>query len=254
MKPLFGMDIYDDAAFYDVEFAGRDHDIPFYLRQAQLAGGPVLDVGCGTGRITLPLARAGIDMAGLDISRPMLDRAQQKAQAEGLQLAWLEQDCRAIQVEPVFALIFSATNAMQHLHDLDSVLAFLVTARQGLRPGGMLLLDVFNPDVAKLSRGPEARYLHKRFVDARGREIRVEVATHYEPLTQILAFTLFYLHGADELRTKSVRMRCFFPEELLALCHMAGLEVVHRYGAYDESPFKGDSAKQILFCRAKETP
>jgi len=251
MKPLYGMEIYDDAAFYDVEFADRDHDIAFYLRQAQLAGGPVLDVGCGTGRITLPLARAGIDMAGLDVSRPMLERAQQKAQAEGLQLAWLEQDCRAIEVEPVFALIFSATNAMQHLHDLDSVLAFLTTARQGLRPGGMLLLDVFNPDVAKLCRGPELRYVHKTFADAQGREIRVEVATQYEPATQILAFTLFYLQGADEIRTKSVRMRCFFPEELLALCRMAGFDVVHRYGAYDESPFKGDSAKQILFCRAK---
>jgi hypothetical protein len=111
---------------------------------------------------------------------------------------------------------------------------------------------VFNPDVAKLCRGPELRYVHKTFADAQGREIRVEVATQYEPATQILAFTLFYLQGADEIRTKSVRMRCFFPEELLALCRMAGFDVVHRYGAYDESPFKGDSAKQILFCRAKE--
>ncbi|HEX7816135.1 class I SAM-dependent methyltransferase [Dyella sp.] len=252
MKPLYGMDIYDDAAFYDREFATRDHDVPFFLKQAQLAGGPVLEVACGTGRITLPLARAGIDVAGLDVSRPMLERAQQKSQAEGLSLAWLEQDCRHIEVEPVFALVFSATNAMQHLHDVESALAFLTSARKALRPGGILLLDVANPDVARLARPAGTRYVHKTFVDDRGREVRVELATHYEAASQILAFTLHYLVGDVQLRTKSVRMRCYFPEEMLALCRCAGLDVVRRLGNYDESPFVDGSPKQLLFCRAAE--
>ena len=71
-------------------FASRDAEIPFFVKQAQLAGGPVLEVACGTGRITLPIARAGLDVTGLDVSRPMLELARRKAEAERLRVAWVE--------------------------------------------------------------------------------------------------------------------------------------------------------------------
>ncbi|RUL75419.1 class I SAM-dependent methyltransferase [Dyella choica] len=250
MKPLDCMDVYADAAFYDQEFATRSHDIPFFVRQAKQADGPVLEVACGTGRITLPIAREGIGITGLDVSRPMLELAERKAQAERLAVTWLEQDCRDIRVDQPFSLIFSATNAMQHLQDLDSVQAFFGSVRGALRADGLLVLDVFNPDIAKLSRPASQRYLHKTMADDQGRELRVETASHYEPATQVLVFTLFYMRGAQSLRTKQVRMRCFFPEELLALCRLGGLEVVHRYGDYDEQTFSATSPKQILLCRA----
>jgi SAM-dependent methyltransferase len=249
MKPLAGMDVYDDAEFYDQEFADRGHEIPFYLKHAKLTGGPVLEVACGTGRITLPMARAGIEVVGLDVSRPMLERARRKAEAEHLAVTWLEQDCRHIQVAQTFALIFSATNAMQHLHDLNSVNAFLTSAKQALRPGGTLILDVFNPNPAKLTRTAATRYHHKTIVDADGNEIRVEASSEYHSATQILGFTLFYLRAGELTRTKQVQMRCFFPEELMGLCHFNGLEVVQRFGNYDETPFGNNSPKQILLCR-----
>ena len=121
MKAPDCMDIYEDAEFYDQEFAERGREIPFFLKQAKSAGGPVLEVACGTGRITLPIARAGIEITGLDISRPMLERARHKAKVEHLVVTWFERDCRLINMDQAFVLIFSATNAMQHLHDLDSV-------------------------------------------------------------------------------------------------------------------------------------
>lgn len=124
MKPLDCLDVYADAEFYELEFATRGHEIPFFLQQAELSKGPVLEVACGTGRITLPIARAGIEITGLDVSRPMLDLARRKAEAENLAVTWIEQDCRQINCAQSFALIFSATNAMQHLCDLDSVNAF----------------------------------------------------------------------------------------------------------------------------------
>jgi ubiquinone/menaquinone biosynthesis C-methylase UbiE len=250
MKPLTGMDVYADAVFYDQEFATRRHDIPFFVRHAKQANGPVLEVACGTGRITLPIAREGIDVTGLDISRPMLERAARKAQAERLTVRWLEQDCRDMRVDQPFALIFSATNAMQHLEDVDSIQAFFGSVRRALRPDGMVILDVFNPDMAKLLRPASQRYLHKTLLDGEGRELRVEAASHYEPAHQVLVFELFYMDGAQCLRTKHVRMRCFFPEELLALCRLGGLDVIHRYGDYDEQAFSATSPKQILLCRA----
>src|SRR5579862_1306178 len=144
MKPLDCLDVYADAEFYEQEFATRGHEIPFFLQQAELSKGPVLEVACGTGRITLPIARAGIEITGLDVSRPMLDLARRKAEAENLAVAWIEQDCRQINCAQSFPLIFSATNAMQHLCDLDSVNAFLTSARHALRPSGTLIIDVFN--------------------------------------------------------------------------------------------------------------
>lgn len=248
MKSMDCMDVYKDAEFYDLEFADREHEIPFFLKQAKEVGGPVLEVGCGTGRITLPIARAGIEIAGLDISRPMLRRARQKAKAARLAISLLEQDCRQIKAGRKYALIFSATNAMQHLLDLDSVNAFLTSAKRALRPGGTLILDVFNPNPAKLARTAATRYLHKTIRDAAGGEIRVEATTQYNAAEQILRLTLYYLRKGKLTRTKKVNLRCFYPEELSAICHFNGLKVVQRFGNYDETPFVSDSPKQILVC------
>jgi ubiquinone/menaquinone biosynthesis C-methylase UbiE len=250
MRPLDGMDIYDDAEFYEQEFAHRDHEIQFYLKQARRAGGPVLEVACGTGRLTLPIARAGLDATGLDVSRPMLEIARRKAAAEHLPITWVEQDCRCIALDRRFTLVFSATNAMQHLHDLDSVNGFLTSARMALERNGTLILDVFNPNPAKLARTAATRYLHKTIVTAAGDALRVEAVSEYHPAEQILSFSLFYLRNGKEVRTKRVNMRCFFPEELLAICRFNRLEVLQRHGDYDKTPFANNSPKQILLCRA----
>lgn len=249
MKPLDCLELYEDAGFYDAEFSARCTEIPFYRRQAQVCGGAVLEVACGTGRLTLPLARDGIDVTGLDVSRPMLELARRNTAAEGLQIEWLEQDCRDIRHPRRFALVFSATNAMQHLLDWESVCAFLQSAQRVLQPDGQLILDVFNPNPTKLARTAATRYLHKIVVGPDGEPIRVEAASHYRSDRQVLHFDLFYLKNGQVLRTKQVNMRCFFPEELLALCRSNGLEVVRRFGDYDESPFGSESPKQLLICR-----
>lgn len=254
MRPLADMEVYDDAQFYDLEFATRCHDAAFFAEQAKRAEGPVLEIACGTGRITLPIARAGIEITGLDVTRPMLDLARRKSEAERLHVTWLEQDCRAIHTERRFSLVFSATNAMQHLHDLESVNAFLRSARGGLAPGGTLVLDVFNPDIGKLARAPGSRYHHKSMVDEKGNEIRIEATSQYDAANQVLRFMLYYLRDDELLRTKKVSMRCFFPEELLLLCQSNGLEIVRRFGDYDGSAFAAGSPKQILFCRIADLP
>jgi SAM-dependent methyltransferase len=252
MRSLDCLDLYEDAEFYDVEFASRELEIPFYRKYAAQARGAVLEVACGTGRLTFPIARDGVDVAGLDVSRPMVERAHAKSAAEGLKVEWFEQDCRNMCLPKTYALIFSATNAMQHLLDVDSVCAFLRSARRALAPGGQLIIDVFHPDFAKLARPVAERYVHKTIKASDGKEIRVEVASEYHAASQVLHFDLFYLQEGEMLRTKHVNMRCFFPEELLALCRWNGLEVVKRFGDYDESEFMEASPKQILICQNAE--
>ncbi len=145
----------------------------------------------------------------------------------------------------------SATNAMQHLHDLDSVVAFLASARNVLRPGGTLILDVFNPDMAKLCRLPESPHRHKSVADRDGARLDVRATTSYDAAAQVLRFTLGYLRDGVCVRAKKVSMRCFFPEELLAPCRLAGLNVARRYGDYDQSLFTSTSPKRLLFCHSQ---
>ncbi|HEX7946330.1 MAG TPA: class I SAM-dependent methyltransferase [Phenylobacterium sp.] len=242
--------LYEDAEFYDWEFAERDREVPLFRRLAREAAGPVLEVGCGTGRLTLPIAADGVDITGLDLSAPMLARARAKARDAGLRVDWVEGDCRCLAPAPDYALIFSATNAMQHLLDLDAALAFLTAARAALRPGGRLVVDVSNPDVAKLARPPTQRYRHKTFRTPDGAQVTVDAVSGYRDLDQVLWFHLFYEIDGVEARTKQVEMRCFFPQELSALCRLAGLRILERLGGYDGVPFGEGAAKQILICEA----
>lgn len=250
MIPIDCLPVYEDAGFYDLEFANRTLEIPFFRKMALQARphGPVLEVACGTGRLTFPIAQEGVDITGLDISRPMLERARQRSAEQGLKIDWIEQDCRQMHLDRPYALIFSATNAMQHLLDVESVCAFIQSARQALQLGGRLILDVFNPSLSKLIRPLDEVHLHKTLQDHDGSSITVDVASQYQADTQILHFDLTYLRDAQVIRTKHVNMRVFFPQELLALCQLNGLRVIERFGSYEETPFQADSPKQILIC------
>lgn len=245
--------LYEDAAFYDVEFATREHELPFFRRAAARTGGPILEVACGTGRLTVPLAEDGHEIVGLDLSAPMLERARKRAAAHGVTIQWVHADCRTMAIGRRFALIFSATGAMQHLLDFEAARAFLAAARDHLAPGGTLILDVFNPDIRKLAR-PPISYRFKQFTDAAGETITVDATSRYAADVQQLRFNLEYRIGDRLVREKRVTMRCFFPEELLALCRNAGFEVAARYGDYEESPFTADSARQIVVLGAASAP
>jgi SAM-dependent methyltransferase len=243
--------IYDDPEFYDLEFQGRAFDIDFWRRRALRAGGNVLEVACGTGRITLPVARAGVAITGLDVSAPMLALARRKAERDALHIDWVHADCRAFSLPTRFRLIFIAANALQHLHDLASIESCFRCVRDHLEPGGEFILDVFNPDVAKLSRKRDERYLFKEMPVEGERPIRVETSSEYNDASQLLQFDLHYLDSENRvLRTKRVAMRCFFPLELDLLCRHFGLEVCEKFGFHDERPFEPGSPKQIVVCRA----
>jgi SAM-dependent methyltransferase len=249
VKPLDFLSLYEDALLYDEEFRDRKNEIPFYVRHAEISAGPVLEIGCGTGRLTLPIAAAGVVIAGVDASAAMIGQAQRNALAANLAVDWYVQDARSMELNRNFALAFMATNALQHLQDLTSLRAFFSRVRAHLRPDGLLIIDVFNPSVPKLCRNFGTPYLHKRFCLLDGRPVEVEIDSEYIPDSQVLHFILTYRHEGQIIHTKDVRMRCFFPEELLALCHLGGFQVVERFGDYDETPFHGSSPKQLVLCR-----
>ena len=143
-------DEYSEAAeFYDhvVPYANRP-DVEFYVDEALSARGPVLELGCGTGRVLIPIARAGVSIAGLDSSATMLSYCKAKLAAEPAyvqtKVELFESDMRAFDLQRKFALITIPFRPFQHLLTVEDQLACLASIRRHLERGGRLILDIFN--------------------------------------------------------------------------------------------------------------
>ena len=138
------------APHYDATPAyGVRPDIAFYVAAAEEFGGPVLELGCGTGRVLLPTARAGLSIVGLDRSAAMLDICRGKlageAEAVRQRATLLAGDMRSFDLGRRFALVTIPFRPFQHLLTVADQLACLDCIRQHLAPGGTLVFDVFNP-------------------------------------------------------------------------------------------------------------
>lgn len=139
---------FDDGALYDIFFEGFDYGLDFYLGLAQAAGGPVLDVACGTGRIMLPCLKAGVDVEGLDLFPGMLTRLRQKASALGFDPQLHQANMAAFRLPRRYALIMIPFNTFVHNLTTDDQLATLQTCRDHLEPGGLLAFDTAFPGPA----------------------------------------------------------------------------------------------------------
>jgi SAM-dependent methyltransferase len=137
--------LYRDGRHYDALNSDLVADIPFYVEEAKRAGGPVLELACGTGRLTIPIVQIGVGIFGLDLSASMLAHARTKANAASVKIQFVEADCRDFDLGRQFALIFMAFNSMQHLHDYASQAALFANVRKHLAEGGRVIFDVFNP-------------------------------------------------------------------------------------------------------------
>lgn len=253
---------YADAVLYDYEYRRRRADVTFYRRLArELGAESLLEMACGSGRVTLPLARDGRRVVGFDLSQPMLVRARARAERIGrgarARLSWFRGDMRAFALGRRFPLVLSAFNAMEHLYTRTDVAACLACVRDHLETGGRLAFDVQNPDLRWLGRDPDKRWARTVFRDP-STGVRVEYSTNhvYDAVSQI-AFIKFYYQTLEEDprdRTLSVvrlAQRKFFPAELEALLAVGGFSVEQRCGEFDGQPLASDSESQILVCRAR---
>ena len=250
MKPTETYRIYLDGRHYDCMYAPSDEQARFWADRAREAGGPILELACGTGRVTIPLAREGFDVTGIDLAPSMLERAREKAAAEGVALEWVEGDIRGFDLGRRFDLIFLPGNTVCHLLDRESLEACLASVRAHLTPKGRFVVTVFVPDPSKLrdvstEREPYAEYDDP---DGRGRVV-VTCDYRYERDTQIKRIKTYHrFAGVDEEVTGRLDMRMYFPQELDALLEYNGLEIVHKWGGLDERPFDADSELQVVVC------
>ncbi len=240
--------LYRDGLHYDLQTAKFVDDIPFYQRISENCSGPALELGCGTGRITIPIAEKGVPITGLDIARGMLDRARKKAADKGVDIEWFKADCRDFHLNQKFSLIIFPFNSLLHFHDRESLEACFDRVKEHLAPGGRFVFDVFNPDFEILTRDPSERYPHIEYVDPEGRgTVTVTMSNTHDKARQINNIKYFYNVGGDEWIVEG-RVRIIYPQELDALLYYKGFKVEVKYGDFDESPFTSESPKQIVIC------
>jgi SAM-dependent methyltransferase len=225
-------EFYDD----DMGVTNPGADIAFYTGLAVAASGPVLELGCGTGRISLPLVRAGCRVTGLDVSQRMLEVLRRKAGAmlDSGERARLQVGCADMtrfELGVMFPLVICPFSAFNYLADEDAQQSALACISRHLRPEGRFALDTFVPDPDVLLRPDDYVYLDYRRTRADGSVLQREKRIFKNPSKQTNIVERIYAVTAPNgsvLRTAITRecIRYFYPADLQNLLESAGFTVI----------------------------
>jgi len=243
--------LYDDPLHYDLlaQMTAPD-DLPFYRDLLHQHGCPVLELGCGTGRVALALASEGADVVGVDLHPAMLALAREKAAQAEIGLTLALGDLRRFDLDQKFSLVLLTYNTLNHLLDLDSITRCFDTVKRHMDDGTRFVIDTFQPSLAFLGRDPERKRQILRYLDPYTQdEVRLHEENHYDPATQHNRVVWTYEVDGHAKRTEELVMRLFFPNELEALLQLSGFAIEARYGDYDRRPFGPTTPKQLTVCR-----
>lgn len=247
------MNTYDPfARYYDADFHDYHDDVPFLIEMARRTGGPILELMCGTGRVLLPLASAGYEITGVDISPAMLEIARANLAEAGLGagVTLIEADVRSVDLKPnSFALAFVAVNSFMHLEEVPDQLAALSVVRRALTRRGLLVLDLFNPDPIEIAREDNRLVLDREY-ELDGRHVQKFIAIDSDAALQISRVTYLYdetdASGALTRRTMRFNMRWFYRYEIEHLLARAGFSLRAVYGSYDLDEYITGSPRMIV--------
>lgn len=240
---------YTDPRLFDLENDDFEPDGPFYLALAQKINGSVLELGCGTGRLTIPLARHGIDITGLDIVPEMLNRAQSKAGDQ--QIPWVEGDVRDFHLGRKFNLICAPGCVFEHLLNHKDQKVMLACVRKHLTSEGIFVIAVRVPQPGMMIDTDEQEWFS--YQDEDGREVHVSGTDHYDPLQQIrheTAYRRWYNTDGKEIISRArLALRLIFPQEMEMLLHYNGFVVLHRWGDWNSNSPTNESHLIIYECQ-----
>ena len=226
---------------------------------AQTAAGPILEVGCGTGRLLLPLAQAGHTLTGLDLSPIALATAQAKLVAAGLaeQVTLVQADMRDFDLpQKNFSLAFMPLNTFMHCQSVAEQLATLQAIHRHLQPDGQLIIDLFYPDPVMLAEVDGRLYFEaESTAESTGHTVQwywrhdIDLAEQVRHLTYILD----EIDRAGHVRrvTMPFSLRFVYRFELELLLTMSGYAIETIYGSYELEPFDSNSSRMI-FVAAKQ--
>jgi SAM-dependent methyltransferase len=241
------------SVYYDLLYGNSQDDVPFYLAMARETGGPVCELACGTGRVLLPIARAGFEVTGIDVSQAMLDKLQAKLEKEPREVqarvALKCADMRDYRFSQKFKFIFCAFNSFLHLMTTDDQLACLANVREYLADDGRLVLNVFAPDHRRLT-GRDGKEVSVERDPETGRDMVVTTISKFHLENQTIRAWQYVDRIGDDGTVKrypaSFSLSWIHNREMHLLLRLAGYEVVAVYGGYDKRPYDYVSGTQLF--------
>lgn len=246
---------YDPLAdLYDLEYS-HDYDHALWLTLAGREAGTVVEWGAGTGRIAIPLARAGHDVTAVEVSGEMAARGRETCSA----VEWAVGDMRNVKLGRRYGLGVCAFNSFLCLLSVEDALAFLRNAREHLEPGGLLGIEVsaFSPEeLVNESGGPTFRHDFTRELPD-GRLDRFSVSS-YDAASQIMQMRLFYeMYDAsgrlESRRAHDLRIRIVGRAELELMLRLSGFVLEGVYGGFEGEPFESGCDHLIVLARKSST-
>jgi SAM-dependent methyltransferase len=247
------------AKHYDAAYAAKADlvDLPFYLELGKKSRGPVLEIGCGTGRILLPIAHHGIEIYGVDNSSAMLRILKSRLKRDPLEMRKRvhlhKGDMRNFRLEKRFPLVILPFRPLQHMFTMKDQLSALKTAAFHLNRGGVFAFDVFYPkfDVLWSGIGEEVKELEWAEGGRTSRVVRRFFRKDsVDKIHQKFNFTfIFRTYEGDRLvreESESFGLSYYTYPHLRALFQLAGLEIMKEYGSFSKTPLD-NTAKEMIF-------
>jgi len=241
-----------DGAFYDWEYRRRRDDIRFYRGLLAERGGPVLDLGCGTGRLLVPLVRDGLRVVGVDLSRAMLQQAQARLTrlpaGTRARATLVRGDMTQLGFRPRFAAAVIAFHGLQHVTSRRDLARTFRAVASSVRPGGWLVFDLFLPSPAFLARDP-ARWWDRTLFrhPETGRTTAYALQQRHDRRRRLLLMKMRYQpldgNGRSTGRAKLTRLchRLWQPPEIDHLLSATGWQTLARYAAFDGRPWSPEA-------------
>lgn len=242
-------DLIYDAHIYDGMNTNLT-DLQFYKRWLpKNKDARILELCCGTGRLTLPIAKDGYDISGVDYTSSMLEQAKIKASEGGLEVEFIEADIRTLDLPEKYDLIFIPFNSIHHLYKNEDLFKAFNVVKNHLKEGGLFLLDCFNPNIQFIVEGEKKQKEIAEYTTKDGREVLIKQIMRYENKTQINRIEWHYFINGKFNSIQNLDMRLFFPQELDSYLKWNGFNINHKFGSFEEEAFNDNSEKQIFVCQ-----
>ena len=240
------------ADIYDSVFSYVNEDIPFYVDEAVRSGGPVVELGCGTGRVALQIALGGIDVVGLDSSSLMIKKARQKAEQKGVSnLKLVQADMIDFKFDDKFPLAIVPFRGLLSLLSVEDTERTLLNIRRHLTPGGKLIFDIFVPDLNMMVQEGDVPYHFRDVTDPKtGRRLVIWNQASYDPHSQIMSIrsTIEELDLSGRVASKMYRdfaLRYMFRWEMHYLLRACGYDILELYGDFRRQDFDENSTEMV---------
>lgn len=236
------------ASFYDVLVTAGD-DVSFFVDLSRQAEGPVIELMAGSGRVSVPVAAAGVDLTCVDSSPAMLEILRRKLMARGLRAKLVQQDVARLELRPCFLLAFLAFHAFEELTEDAERQGLMRGAFRHLLPGGRFVCTLHDPQVRLRDVGPGRDRTWPLAAPEDGRELRLCLSTWFDEGRSLV-------HGRQRIEDPStgetlldlpLRFRLTGSDEFRALAEACGFAVEALHGTYDGEPYAPGRSSSMVW-------